>query len=71
MMTDEELIGQTRAELERRGVDFGDFWEIVRSPASFTTVWFWGKPSGFPNYSAQFDEEAGTLLWCDAREVQR
>lgn len=65
-MTDKELIEQTRAELERREVDFGDFWEIVRSPTSFTTVCFWGKPRGCPNYSCQFDEEAGKLLWCNA-----
>ena len=64
-MTDEELIEQTRAELERRGFDFGDFWKIRRFPNSFTTVWFWGKPPGDPNYSCQFDEEAGTLLWCN------
>ncbi len=64
-MTDNELIEQTRAELERAGKVFGDFWEIVRSPTSFTTVWFWGKPEGGPNYACQFDEKAGKLLWCN------
>ena len=65
-MTDKELIEQAKAELERRGVAFGDFWEIVRSPGSRTAVWFWGDPPGCPNYCASFDEEAGKLLWCDA-----
>lgn len=61
-MTDAELIERTRTELKRRGVAFGDFWQIVRSPGSLTTVWFWGKPPGSPNYSCQFDEEAGKLM---------
>lgn len=65
-MTDEELIEATRAELKKRGVDFGDFWEIVRSPTSLTTVFFWGKPPGGPNYSCQFEEAAGKLFWCNA-----
>lgn len=64
-MTDKELIEQTKAELERRGVDFGDFWEIIRSPTSLATVYFWGKPRGCPNYACQFDEEADNLLWCN------
>ena len=64
-MTDKELIEQTRARLESGGKDFGDFWKIVRYPRSSTSVWFWGKPKGSPNYSCQFDEEAGELLWCN------
>ena len=65
-MTDEELIEQTRAELERRGFAFGDFWKIVRYPSSSTVVYFWGDPPGSPNYSCDFNEEAGLLLWCNA-----
>ena len=65
-MLDRELIEQTRAKLEKSGVAFGEFWQIMRSPTSFTTVFFWGRPKGDPNYSCQFDEEAGTLLWCSA-----
>ena len=65
-MTDEELIKQTRAELERRGLAFGDFWQIVRYPCSSTTVWFWGDPPGGPNYSAEFNEKEGKLLWLNA-----
>ncbi len=64
-MKDEELIELTRAELERRGIEFGEFWKIMRSPTSLTTVWFWGKPKGCPNYSCQFDEKEGKLLWCN------
>lgn len=65
-MTDNELIEQTRSELERRGVAFSDFWQISRSPGSFTTVWFWGDPKGSPNYSCQFDEERAKLLWSNS-----
>jgi len=64
-MKDAELIEQTRARLESRGKDFGDFWKITRYPTSPTTVWFWGKPKGGPNYSCQFDEKTGELLWCN------
>ena len=64
-MKDEELIKQAKAALKEHKIPFGEFWEISRSPASFTTVWFWGKPKGCPNYSCQFDEEEGALLWCN------
>lgn len=64
-MTDDELIKQTRAKFEQLGVPFGEFWTIMRSATSLTTVWFWGEPKGSPNYSCQFDEKAGQLLWCN------
>ncbi len=66
-MTDKELIKQTRARLKEAKVAFGGFWKITRSPTSLTTVWFWGKPKGLPNYYCQFDEGEEKLVWCSAR----
>ena len=67
VMEDSELIEQTRAAFDKRNIAYGDFWEIVRSPASFTVVSFWGVPPGNHNPAAQFDEERGEFLWCHGR----